>query len=94
MYNNIDMEPAITAISWWLNGIDTKGQLPPNFPLEAVIHAMKLMMQSNIFEWGDMFVLQLLGTVMGTSSAVMCVTLYYVYHDPWEYPTILQQVYW
>ena len=43
MYNNIDTEHAITVISWWLNDMNTKGQLLSNFPLEAVIHAMKVL---------------------------------------------------
>jgi hypothetical protein len=81
MYNNIDTAHAITVISWWLNDMDTKDQLPPNFPLEAVIHAMKVIMRNNIFEWGDLYFLQLLGTAMGTSSAVMWATIYYTYHE-------------
>ena len=81
MYNNIDTEHAITVISWWLNDMDTNDKLPPNFPLEAVIHAMKVIMRNNIFEWGDLYFLQLLGTAMGTSSAVMWATIYYAYHE-------------
>ena len=81
MYNNIDTERTITVISWWLNDMNTKGQLLSNFPLEAVIHAMKIIMQNNIFEWGNLFFLPLLGTAMGTSSAVMWATIYYVYHE-------------
>jgi len=65
MYNNIDTEHAITVISWWLNDMDTNEQLHSNFPLEAVIHAMKIIMRNNIFEWGDLYFLQLLGTAMG-----------------------------
>ena len=81
MYNNIDTEHAITVISWWLKDMDEKEQLPANFPLEAVIHAMKTIMRNNIFEWGDLFFLQLIGTAMGTSAAVMWATLYYAYHE-------------
>ena len=81
MYNNIDTEHAITVISWWLKDMDEKEQLPANFLLEAVIHAMKIIMRNNIFEWGDLFFLQLIGTAMGTSAAVIWATLYYVYHD-------------
>jgi len=50
MYNNIDTGHAISVISWWLKGMDDKGQLPANLPLEAVIHAMKEIMQNNILE--------------------------------------------
>jgi hypothetical protein len=81
MYNNIDTEHAILVITWWLKDLDSKNLLPENFPLEAVIEAMTIIMRNNIFEWGDMFFLQLLGTAMGTSSAVMWATLYYAYHE-------------
>jgi hypothetical protein len=81
MYNNIDTDHATLVISWWLNDLHDKNLLPFNFPLEAVISAMKTIMKNNIFEWGDLHFLQLLGTAMGTSSAVMWATLYYAYHE-------------
>jgi len=80
MYNNIDTKHVIKVISWWLKDLDSKGQLTNNFPLEAVIYAMETIMRNNVFEWGDMFFLQLLDTVMRTSSIVMWATLYYAYH--------------
>ena len=49
--------------------------------MEAVIEAMTIIMRNNIFEWGDMFFLQLLDTTMGTSSAVIWAMLYYAYHE-------------
>ena len=81
MYNNIKTDHAIEVISWWLRDLDSKGLLPALFPLEAVIEAMTIIMQNNLFEFGDMYFLQLLGTAMGTSSAVMWATLYYAYHE-------------
>ena len=61
--------------------MDSKGLLPALFPLEAVISAMTTIMTNNLFEFGDMYFLQLLGTAMGTSAAVMWATLYYAYHE-------------
>ena len=81
MYNNIDTEHAIEVISWWLNNLNARGKLPRDFPLEAVISAMKVIMRNNIFEFGDMYFLQLIGTAMGTSAAVMWATLYFAYHE-------------
>ena len=79
MYTNIDTVHAIQVISAWLDGL--AAQLPANFPLEAVKEAMKLVMENNIFEWGDMYFVQLLGTAMGTSAACMWATIYYSVHE-------------
>ena len=81
MYNNIKTSHAIQVITWWLTDLDEQGLLPALFPLEAVIEAMTIIMTNNIFEFGNMYFLQLLGTAMGTSSAVMWATLYYAYHE-------------
>jgi hypothetical protein len=81
MYNNIDTEHAIAVISWWLGDLHARGELPFAFPLEAVKSAMETIMRNNVFEWGDLYFLQLLGTAMGTSSAVMWATLYFAYHE-------------
>lgn len=81
MYNNIDTDHAIEVITWWLNDLNERDLLPPLFPLEAVIDAMVIIMKNNIFEWGDLYFLQLLGTAMGTSAAVMWATIYYAYHE-------------
>ncbi|KAL7552329.1 hypothetical protein ACHAWF_015564 [Thalassiosira exigua] len=77
MYTNIDTEHAITVITVWLDSLD----LPNDYPLGAVKEAMVLVMKNNIFEWGDMYFLQLLGTAMATSAACMWATIYYAVHE-------------
>ena len=67
MYTNIDTPHALSMISRWLDTV----ALPEGFPLEAVKDAMKLVMENNIFQWGDLYFLQMLGTAMGTSAACM-----------------------
>ena len=81
MYNNIDTDHAIQVLTWWLDDLNSRGRLPLFFPLDAVREAMVLVMRNNIFEFGDICFLQLLGTAMGTSAAVMWATLYYAYHE-------------
>jgi len=78
----ISLEHAIRVISWRLKDLEEKDSLPADFPIKAVIHAIKIIARNNIFEWGDMYFLQLLGTAMGTLSAVMVwATLYYAYYE-------------
>ena len=67
MYTNIGTNHALGTISQWLDSIP----LPKVFPLAAVKVDMELVMCNNIFEWGDCYFLQLLGTAMGTSAACM-----------------------
>ena len=80
MYNNIDLDHAITVITWWVKDIESKGHLPQGFPSHVVISATRIIMTINIFEFEHMFFLQLLGTVMGTSAAGMWAALYYAYY--------------
>ena len=42
---------------------------------------MKLVMQNNLFVFGDLHFLQLLGTAMGTSAACMWATIYFAVHE-------------
>jgi len=67
MYTNIDTDHAIYVIGKWLDSLE--GRLPPNFPLAAVKEAMILVIRNNVFEYGDIYFLQLLGIAMGTSAS-------------------------
>ena len=78
MYNNIDTYHAIQVISWWLDELEP--DLSPGYLIETVKFAMRLVMENNIFEFGSLHFLQLLGTAMGTSAACMWATLYFAYH--------------
>ena len=91
MYTNIDTAHAIQVIGLWLNSL----QLPEGFPLEAVKDAMVLVTKNNIFKWGDLYFLQMLGTVMGASAACMWATIHFAVHEmefiipKWETKQIL-----
>ena len=77
MYNNIDMSHAIEVIVKWMDTISLTPGFPTNYPLRAIKAAMATIMRNNHFEFGDLNILQLLGTAMGTSSACMWATIYY-----------------
>ena len=86
MYTNIDTEHTIKIISEWLDELSTHPEFPPGYPLDAVKSAMKTIMRTNHFEFGDMNFLQLMGTVMGTSDACMWATIYYYGHHEVKTP--------
>ena len=80
MYTNIDTVHALEVITKWLNDLQDQGLLPGGFPTAAVIEATKLVMCNNVFTFGDLHFLQLVGTAMGTSSACMWATIYFSIH--------------
>ena len=75
MYTNICTIHALNVITTWLEEMESQEQLPHGFPTKDVIEAMGLVMNNNVFVFGDLYFLQLVGTAMGTSSACMWATL-------------------
>ena len=86
MYTCILTDHAIHVISWWLDDLYDKGLLAEGFPLEAVKKEMVIIMKNNVFEFGDLHFLQLIDTTMGTSAAVMWVTICFVLCLPQSSP--------
>ena len=66
MYTNINTDHALLVITEWLDDMEEQGLLPAAFPTKAVIEAMELVMRNNVFVFGDLYFLQLIGTAMGT----------------------------
>lgn len=79
MYTNIDTTHAIQVIGLWLDDLSPK--LHSDFPMAAVKDAMRIVMTNNLFQFGSMYFLQLLGTAMGTSAACMWATIYFSVHE-------------
>ena len=86
MYSNIDTDHALEVIPAWLDEISSHPAFPSDFPLVAVKEAMATIMRNNIFTFGVLHFLQLLGTAMGTSAAVMWATIYFAF---WEIHKLL-----
>ena len=75
MYTNIETEHAINIISEWLDELSTHPKFLPSYPLDAVKSAMKTIMRTNHFDFGDMNSLQLMGTAIGILAACMWATV-------------------
>ncbi len=79
MYTNIDTAHVLQAIDHFL--LKNATELPELFPTAAVMHALRIIMENNIFEFGIEHFKQLLGTAMRTPAACIYATLYYGVHE-------------
>ena len=79
MYTNIDTTHGIQVIDDWIDELGD--DMPDGFPAKAVKEALRLVMKTNIFEFGDSFFEQISGCAMGTPVACIYATLYYAYHE-------------
>ncbi len=83
MYTSIDTEDCIKQLSEYLINPATLQQFK-HFPLEALIEAIKIVMQNNRMRFGDIIVRQLVGIVMGMSPAPTLANLYVALHEEKE----------
>ena len=74
MYTNIDTCQALREIATYLRRHQAEFI---NVPVDAVISALRLVMQYNVFRFGDTYWHQRQGTAMGTPPAVAYATLFY-----------------
>ena len=78
MYTNIDTTEALRCIAAYLRANATVFK---HVPMEALIEALHIIMENNLFEFGDTYHRQLIGTAMGTPPAPPYATLYYAIHE-------------
>ena len=79
MYTNIDTTTGIQAIQHLFELYHDR--IPTNFPREFFITTLELVMNNNIFSFGDTFWLQLQGTAMGTPAAPLYSIITYGVHE-------------
>lgn len=87
MYTNINTTHALKIISEFL-----KQQNYSVINTGAVLQGLTIIMQHNLFKFGDTFWIQLSGTAMGTPPAPSYATLYYAIHEltyVHRYPNLL-----
>ena len=77
MYTNIDTFYAINAIK---NFLQSQEEFK-HFPLAAITYAMDIIMNNNVFQFGDCFFHQRTGTAMGTPPACCYATIYYAVRE-------------
>jgi hypothetical protein len=80
MYSNIDLDHAIKIMQLWLETYVPSAS-ESILPTQAILDALELVMRHNIMQFGDSYFLQLIGTAMGTSVAVVFANLYFGWHE-------------
>mmetsp|Transcript_2945 Transcript_2945/g.4409 ORF Transcript_2945/g.4409 Transcript_2945/m.4409 type:complete len:645 (-) Transcript_2945:37-1971(-) len=78
MYTNIDTEAATQAIHDY---IMNNSHLFPTVPLVPLVEAIDILMNTNVFQFGDTFWLQLTGVAMGAPPAPNIATISYGTHE-------------
>ena len=76
-YTNIQTGPALEILDNFLK----TDPACSDYPINAIITALRLVMQRNIFQFGNTFWHQTSGTAMGTPCAPPYATIYYAVHE-------------
>ena len=81
MYTNIDTNHGLKVLRSFLEELRSADNLQPNFDIDMIVEAARLVMRWNIFEYGDCYFKQLIGTAMGTPVAVLWTTTHFYPHE-------------
>jgi hypothetical protein len=77
MYTDIDTDHALEQIAVFLQTFPLCRDCPAN----EIIKGLQIIMQNNVFKFGDTFWIQQDGTAMGTPPAPDYATLYFGIHE-------------
>jgi len=78
MYTNIDTTTGLQTFTKLFERY--KDHIPNSFPKEFFLETLKIIMNNNIFSFGDTYWQQLQGTAMGTPAAPLYSIITYGYH--------------
>jgi hypothetical protein len=76
---NIDMDIGLQTFENLFNRYDKS--IPNTFPKEMFLKVLRIIMENNIFTFGDTYWLQTQGTAMGTPAAPLYSILTFGYHE-------------
>ena len=79
MYTNISTSHGLATLEKFIKKHEHK--IKKHFPTDFIIQLLQIVMENNIFRFGDLWFKQLNGTAMGTISAVKYATLYCALHE-------------
>jgi len=79
MYTNIDTNTGISYISSFIKA--NQADISPNFPTNLFLEVLQLVMENNIFKFGNTTWLQLSGTAMGTPCPCAYATITFGHYE-------------
>ena len=79
MYTNIDPEEGIDTIERYINTFSH--ELKGHFPRKLIMKLLKLVMTTSVFQFGNTWWQQMIGTAMGTPCACSYATLFFAYYE-------------
>ena len=79
MYSYIDTRHATDVICEWFE--QNQENIPNDYPTNLVLEMLSIVMNNNVFQFGDLWYHQTSGTAMGTSVAPAYALLYYGIHE-------------
>jgi hypothetical protein len=79
MYTNINSIHGPSIIEKWIE--ESPHDIPQSFPSTFLLKALQIVMNNNVFQFDNMYWLQISGTSMGTSCASSYATLYWAYFE-------------
>ena len=79
MYTNIDPEDGLKIIELYIN--EYGHEYKCHFPKDLLLRLLRLVMTTSIFNFGNTYWRQLIGTAMGTSCACAYATLFFAYFE-------------
>jgi len=79
MYTNIDTNTGVNAIRDLIS--TNQNLIPSSFPTEFFLRVLEIVMDNNIFTFGNTFWLQNTGTAMGTPAAPLYSILSFGHHE-------------
>ena len=78
MYSNLRTQKALREIAQYLHQREERFS---SIPANVLSAALSIVMQNNVFQFGDTYWLQLIGTAMGTPPAPAYANLAYAIHE-------------
>ena len=81
MYTNIHTNHGLKVLRSFLEELRSEGNLPTNYDIDMIVEAARLVMHWILFEYGDSFFKQLIGTAMGTPVAELRAIIHFYLHE-------------